>query len=382
MCDLDNTQCSRAINSISIRLMQHVELRAKDGLLYTDQRVVEQRDYDGLEANQSTNGLNRYLELSLATAKNKARSFDPNKPLKEEDRFLAEGLQPSCTGSIIKLWYTLTVFANYGTCCAEEPHCTIPLTISPPPLPNYGIVEAPPGWNPVVYNTFEFKLPGPGEVFNASAHVTSQVTANIDVGGPQAQISVPNVEVAAPNINVNMGITAPQVEVPAPQVNMNMNIPAPSVEMHVNAGIEEAKVGPNVELSIDTDKINMQVPIPEVEATIETNQNMQASAEVENVEMNVNMGGMPGMNMNVEMTAPVVTTEVTTNVSEGASVSIPPPQPAPVHAQVDLGTMPYAQVNVEGSTEATTGDASAGVAVNMGGMQMSAEVNINEDNDF
>lgn len=114
MCDVDNSRCAQPIKSIDIVLEQHVDLRASDGLTYTDRRVISQKNYDGLGANASTGGLNRYLELSLADIKQQARAFDDSKPLGKDDLFLAERLQPTATGSIVKLKYTLTIRANYG----------------------------------------------------------------------------------------------------------------------------------------------------------------------------------------------------------------------------------------------------------------------------
>lgn len=78
--------------------------------------MLEQKNYDGLGANQSTGGMNRYLELDLTGIKQQARSFEDGKVLSGDNLYLAEKLQPTSTGSIVKLYYQLTVFANYGSC--------------------------------------------------------------------------------------------------------------------------------------------------------------------------------------------------------------------------------------------------------------------------
>jgi len=109
MCDIDNSQCSGEIRNITIRLQQHVELRSKDGREYHDNRIISQKQFDGLGANQSTGGLNRYLELNLATIKQQPRSFEDNKSLDKDDLYLAERIQPTSKGAIVKLHYTLTV---------------------------------------------------------------------------------------------------------------------------------------------------------------------------------------------------------------------------------------------------------------------------------
>lgn len=99
MCDIDNSQCTGEIRSVSIRLEQHVELKAKDGHTYNDRRILEQKEFDGLGANQSTGGMNRFLELSLAGIKQQARPFEDGKDLDRDDLFLAEKIQPTAKGS-------------------------------------------------------------------------------------------------------------------------------------------------------------------------------------------------------------------------------------------------------------------------------------------
>ena len=99
-----------------------MELKSSDGGVYNNRHVLEQKNYDGLGANQSTGGMNRYLELDLSGIKQQAKSFEDGKVLRGDDLYLAERLQPTSNGSIVKLYYQLTVFANYGSCCAEEPH--------------------------------------------------------------------------------------------------------------------------------------------------------------------------------------------------------------------------------------------------------------------
>jgi hypothetical protein len=103
--------------------------------------------------------MNRFLELNLSKIKQQARPFDSEKLLSKNDLYFAERIQPSAHGKNVKLWYTLTVICNYGSICSEDPHCTIPLCITPPLMPNFGNVVAPAGWSPVMFNNFEFNLP-------------------------------------------------------------------------------------------------------------------------------------------------------------------------------------------------------------------------------
>jgi len=353
MADINNSECGAEINNINIRLEQHIELRASDGRVYNDRRILEQKDFDGLAANQSTGGLNRYLELNLASIKQQARSFTDGKSIGKDDLFLAEQLQPTARGAIVKLHYTLTVQCNYGTCCAEQPHCTIPLCITPPPLPSYGQIEAPSGWNPTVFQTFNFSLPGPGEVIAAAA----------------AQTVAP--------------------------ISGNMNF---------NVGREEVKFNaPTMNLQIDTDKINNEVPIPMPVPTMEVRVDSNEGHHYgENVNMNVNMGGvpmMPGMNMNVESHNSHDSTgeQVNMNVNFGGA-----PMMAGMNMQVDndvKATTSYSHESTVGGTTTRSayatshdnvpvpvpvpapvpaaGPANAEVSMNIGmGMDMNMNVNV------
>jgi len=54
--------------------------------------------------------MNRYLELDLSHIKQQAKSFEDGKILAGDNLYLAEKLQPTSTGSIVKLYYQLTVF--------------------------------------------------------------------------------------------------------------------------------------------------------------------------------------------------------------------------------------------------------------------------------
>ena len=233
MWDIDNSQWTGVINSISIRLEQFVELKSGDGQNYHNRHVLEQKNYDGLGANQSTGGMNRYLELDLSGIKQQAKSFEDGKILRGDDLYLAERLQPTSTGSIIKLYYQLTVFANYGSCCAEEPHWTIPLTITPPPLPSYGIVSAPPQWAPTMYSCFNFSLPSPGQVMAATVQPVVPLNANISF-----------------KVNEEEKFSHVPVPVPVP-VSAKVSMPVP---MPVPV--------PGIKLSIDTDLANRENPIP------------------------------------------------------------------------------------------------------------------------
>lgn len=353
MVDLDNSQCGKDANSINIRLEQHAELRAADGHQYNDRRVLEEKKFDGLGANQSTGGLNRYLELSLRDIKQQPRSFDDQKSLDKDDLYLAEKIQPTASGSIVKLSYTLGIYPDYGTCCAQDPSCVIPLVITPPPLPSFGQVEAPPGWSPTVFHTFNFTLPGPGEVMAEAAKAVSPVTAGF-------------------NVNVGTG-----------------------EEAKGNYGNSQVK------LSIDTDSINQEVPVHQPAHGVNMNMNVggEHHHQNDNVNMNVDFSGMPGMNMNIEggnmqMEGNVktsyhhetkvngVTTSSTNYRSENVPAPVPVPQPFSAgpatqeheahDAHVSMG-MPGFQMS------ATAEEGNANTQMNFGGMNMNLNANVDNN---
>ena len=68
------------------------------GQIFTENRLLESKRFDGLGANQATGGMNRYLELSLAGIKQQARPFDDSKTMSKDDLFLAEHIQPTAKG--------------------------------------------------------------------------------------------------------------------------------------------------------------------------------------------------------------------------------------------------------------------------------------------
>jgi hypothetical protein len=381
MCDIDNSRCGKDIADINIRLEQHVELKAFDGFTYNDRRVLEHKRFDGLAANQSTGGMNRFLELSLANIRQQARPFDDDKKLNKDDLFLAEKIQPSSHGKFVKLWYTLTVNCNYGSICAEEPHCTIPLCITPPPLPNFGRVDAPAGWSPVLFNNFEFNLPAPGQIMAANFPTVAPVSGNFNFNvGPQEEVKM--------NFNV-------PVPVKAPQISFNADIPA-LVPMPVPVKAYPFKMN----LQIDTDMINEEVPINPIPIPIprvEIEHHDDVNAHPEYIEMNANFGmpGFPNMDMKIDRD---VTTNATytsetkvngqttsyTHVSsndnpDSANVSMPVPIPVPMPVPAPVSVEANLDMNMGGNFTVSQNDFNVNVTTNLGVPSMNMDVNYDSD---
>lgn len=70
MCELDNSQCQANCDNLVIELVRHVSLNTGGYKTYTQTDVLHQKQYDGVPAGQTTNGMTRYLELSLGEITN------------------------------------------------------------------------------------------------------------------------------------------------------------------------------------------------------------------------------------------------------------------------------------------------------------------------
>jgi len=68
-------------------------------------------------------------------------------------------MQPQANGKNVNITYRIWVKLIYDTYCANQPEWTIPLHILPPELPNYGLIQAPEGWNPMIFDEINLVLP-------------------------------------------------------------------------------------------------------------------------------------------------------------------------------------------------------------------------------
>lgn len=67
MCELDNSACQLPCNSLVIELVRTVKLNTGYGIKqYNQTDILSRKNYPGLAVGETTNGLTRYLELSLA----------------------------------------------------------------------------------------------------------------------------------------------------------------------------------------------------------------------------------------------------------------------------------------------------------------------------
>lgn len=155
LCEIDNGKCKLKIVGTTCRLTQTVELEDDNHGRKTISSVVSSATYPGLGSGDNTFGNPQLMELLLADKKTKVGERK-KKPLKAEDKHMAEMLQGSTHGSKIKCKYHLEVIPSYEgcLCCSEGPRSSILLTIVPPPPVNWGGVQAPQGWNPQVQPVF------------------------------------------------------------------------------------------------------------------------------------------------------------------------------------------------------------------------------------
>ena len=87
MAELDNSHCSMVCNNIVIELEQQIYMTT-GFKTFTQTNQIAHRSFEGVEANQNTNGMSWYLELALDQIKNS--DLNPhNKILTPEDAFLA-----------------------------------------------------------------------------------------------------------------------------------------------------------------------------------------------------------------------------------------------------------------------------------------------------
>ena len=96
------------------------------------------KEYPGIKAGEKTELQGRFLELPIQSVKNAQLRQRKKKPWSVEDRFLAENMQPSTDGEIVKCTYSLRIVLKHDICCSGNPDCEVKLSIYPPPCPNFG----------------------------------------------------------------------------------------------------------------------------------------------------------------------------------------------------------------------------------------------------
>lgn len=136
MCELDNSMCTQPCNNLVIELVRSVRLSTGHHN-FTQSDVIKQKNFEGVPAGQTTNGLTRYLELSLGEITNDISNRHKEKALNADDYHLAQQIQPTCVGSHVQLNYHINVRADYSTCCATLPQNRNDLFIHPAPLHSY-----------------------------------------------------------------------------------------------------------------------------------------------------------------------------------------------------------------------------------------------------
>lgn len=79
--------------------------------------------YDGIGANDSTNGFTRYLEIPLAEVRNEVfkHTYTDFAPMDGLDQYLAETLQPTTTGLHLNITYQLSIKMEYDIYCSNHP---------------------------------------------------------------------------------------------------------------------------------------------------------------------------------------------------------------------------------------------------------------------
>jgi hypothetical protein len=138
------------------------EIFESDQTFMHEQVLLEQK-YPGIGQGLRTKGMDRFMELNLREYRNKEdKKYFSEIFAERDDHYLGEGVQPTVTGRLVKITYSLRLFPEYKTCCAcSPPQTDISVFISPPKLPSYKQVEAPQDWDPQVFDVKEMAAPVP-----------------------------------------------------------------------------------------------------------------------------------------------------------------------------------------------------------------------------
>lgn len=134
--------------------------------------------------------------------------YEPGKHFAADDQFIAKQMQPTCTGKKVDLSYRLTIQAQYGSICADLPHCTIPLVITPPPLPSFGTIQPPAGWAPQLMPILQID-----QSVNLMNAAMGMAAGAANAAGAMA--GAMGGAMVAPGMNVQVNMNANQ-QVPAP----------------------------------------------------------------------------------------------------------------------------------------------------------------------
>jgi len=128
---------------------------------YTRSHTVCKRYFDGVDDEETLN--NKLVEINLAESKQPFHPYDHDdiKPLDNSENTLAEFLQPTTNGKCVNIRYELEIkWKMEGVCSVyDEPNWIINLFVQPPWLPNYSQMQAPPDWNPQIYDPYQMNVP-------------------------------------------------------------------------------------------------------------------------------------------------------------------------------------------------------------------------------
>ena len=153
LISINNWDCSAKVNSIVFQLKQIVRL-STDHHNYLRTYKILSKNFPGLEPNEQIE--NKELQINLAESKQTYQRYDGEKKLDQDEIQLAEFIQPTTSGRWLNIQYQLEIKQKFeGTCCSDNPHCSLAMFLQPPYLPSYGQMAAPNDWDPVIYDPRE-----------------------------------------------------------------------------------------------------------------------------------------------------------------------------------------------------------------------------------
>ncbi len=160
---IDQKNCKVDMKGISLRLEQHVHVKA-EGNSDSQVNVLIENKYDGVKAG-TEDEVKKELKLDLSkiktTMKGDKKKKGKTKKVSPEDMFLGSCIQPACKGKFVNIEYYLVTVTEFDgcTCCDDMPSCRVEVNVIPPQLPTFCKVDKDDvGWNPEDVEEINFTL--------------------------------------------------------------------------------------------------------------------------------------------------------------------------------------------------------------------------------
>lgn len=278
---MDNSACAKPVDSVIVRLRQSVKLESGSGLPFLYSRLIDQQVFDGIQPNQSTNGLTRTLSLDLKAFKSQGSPLSQH----PDANFLASMLEPSSKGRLIEIKYSVDIVAHFQGACQRRPTVSLPLVLIPPKLPSYADAKKPEGWTPEIYESTRIDASKHRRMFTESKLQTDDTDLQAAVDEPAEEIILSQPE---HSIRISVEGCSPRNEDDLDHMGMALSVSADgqrSVTIDSNQKDSLPSYKKPFGLTIDVDQANSGVPVSETplrddkEVEYETDEEFEAQEE-------------------------------------------------------------------------------------------------------